>query len=148
MPFSGMDMSSWPLKMGSIPINILLPEWILHFIFFKKYYSIFWRLSQIAYPCLVPIDPVLNQYSRFLPFMYFNLTVILHDPSPKIPLHNDLHRSALKKALKSINPQPPRRLGEEILSILARWNFRYFDLPPQIKLAKTLFILWMMPAGR
>lgn len=134
-------MSSQPQAMGSKPIKILLPVWILHFRFFIKYFSIFRRLSQMADPCLVPIAPVLNQYSRFFPFIYFNFIVTLHGPSAKIPLQSDLHNRALPKALKSINPHPPRHLGKDILYILARWNFRCSDFPPHIKLAVTLFNL-------
>jgi len=65
----------------------------------------------MADPYVTPILPVLYQYFRAFPFIYFFFMVMLHDLSLKIPLHNDFRRSALPKVLKSNNPHPPQLLA-------------------------------------
>lgn len=147
---SGGGICRLPLKSAkeSRPMRIFRLVKIFHLRLLRKYRWIRLKLSQIAYPCWMPMESNLNQNSMPPPFWYFWRMISLQGFVPKMPLHRDLQTRAIPKSLMSSKPHPPKIFGSERRFNLARWIFLLSTFSPHIKLVVIMLMAWMIQARR
>lgn len=101
------EKESKPLTMESKPMRMLEPKYNFHRKFSKKKSCIFLKLNQIEDPFLVPMEFLLNQNSKLLPFKYFLLITLLHGPSPKYLCVGTYKEGLSRKCAYLKDPSPP-----------------------------------------